>query len=379
MTARVLGFPFFPFFAGALAACATLGSPGEGNVDLPTSGAGPFRKLTVQEVIGVAPFVLDDKTAHFRDPAALALEGTLPGMGAASVALYFVATTGEGAAARDVIVRSHADDARSFFGAPTDVGHAPREVLAPDAPWEGTRLAGPSALRVSDQIFLYYAAAGGIGLARSKDGLAFTKEPEPVLVPEPDRETAAARWETTTPHAPSVARLLDGRFRMLYAAGNAIGEAESTDGLRWTRIGTAPVLAPSPAVAPASLLPGEKPPFDTDAVGDPVLAPRVTPAGRLQIRVLYTGRNGAASAIGFAARYEDTGPLIRNAVPVFSVDKHEASPALFEWSADGHARSMLYVQQDKQGEGTTFYPALSAALAPATETLPPPERFASEP
>jgi hypothetical protein len=364
MRARIL------FFVATLAGCATLGSTGEGDKDLPTSGVGPFRKLTIKEVIGVAPFVLDDKTAQFREPAALALEGGGP----TSVALYFVATKGEGSAARDVLVRSRADDARSFFGAPTDLGHAPREVLAPDAPWETTRLAGPSALRVADEVFLYYAAAGGIGLARSKDGLVFTKEPAPVLAPDP-----ASRWESTPPHAPSVARLPDGRFRMLYAAGNAIGEAESTDGVRWARLGQDPIFAPSPAVPPASLLPGEKPPFDTDAVGDPVLAPRVTPAGRLHIRVLYTGRAGAASAIGFAARYGDTGPLVRNPLPVFSVDKHEAAPALFEWSEDGHARSMLYVQQDKQGDGTTLYPALSAALAPATETLPAPERFAAEP
>jgi hypothetical protein len=70
---------------------------------------------------------------------------------------------------------------------------------------------------------------------------------------------------------------------------------------------------------------------------------------------------------------------VRNTLPVFSVDKHEAAPALFEWSEAGHTRSMLYVHQDKQGDGTTIYPALSAALAPATETLAAPERFAAEP
>jgi hypothetical protein len=358
------------FFAATLAGCATLGGAGEGDVDLPTAGAGPFRKLTVKEVIGVAPFVLDDKTPRYRDPAALALAGH----GASSVALYFVATKGEGAAARDVLVRSRADDARSFFGAPTDGGHTPREVLVPAAAWEGASLSGPSALKVGDEIFLYYAAAGGIGLARSRDGFAFTREPGPVLA-----ASAAAAWETTVPEAPSVARLPDGRFRMLYAAGKAIGEAESVDGVTWTRLGDGPVLGPSAPVAPESLLPGEKAPFDTDAVGDPVLAPRITAAGRLHVRVLYTGRAGASSAIGFAARYGDRGALVRSTAPVFSVDKHEASPALFEWSEDGHARSMLYVQQDKPGEGNALYPALSAALSPATETLPAPEGFADQP
>src|SRR5258708_28263137 len=97
--------------------------------------------------------------------------------------------------------------------------------------WEGSDVDGPSALRVGGEVWLYYGGAGGIGLARSIDGLLFTKTPGPVLAPDPGNA-----WETSPPRAPSVAVLPDGSWTMFYAAGNAIGEAHSSDGLSWTRV-----------------------------------------------------------------------------------------------------------------------------------------------
>ncbi len=89
-----------------LVSCATTGASGKGDENLPSAGVGPFRKLADDEVLGVAPFVLDDKAGQYREPAAI-LDG-------ASVLLY--ATGKDGGGARDVIVRSRAEDARSFFG-----------------------------------------------------------------------------------------------------------------------------------------------------------------------------------------------------------------------------------------------------------------------
>ena len=172
---------------------------------------------------------------------------------------------------------------------------------------------------------------------------------------------------------------------MLYASGASIGEAASDDGLTWTRRDgdpstpqIDPVLSPS---VPAALLAGEKPPFDMGQVTDPLLLPRVTPGGRLQIRVLYTGydmapgRTARSSAIGFAARYGDDGVLTRNPLPVFSVNSHEMAPALFEWAAG----SMLYVSLERQGGGASTYPAIAAAFAPATLTLSVPRSYADGP
>lgn len=365
------------------AACATIGSEGDGARDLPSSGVGPFRKLSTTEVLGVPPFVLEDRVAQYREPAALPVFPE--DSSSASVYVYAVARVADADAgsAHDVIVRTRADDARSFYGTSSDSGHQPTVVLEADAAWEAARIGGPSAVRVGDQVFLYYSAGGGIGVARSFDGLTFRKEVAPVLTQGND-----VPWETTQPSAPSVVVYPDGRLRMMYASGGFLGEAESNDGLTWRRIDADPstpgidaVLAPSAPVAPETLLPGEHPPFDTAEVADPSVALRITPAGRLHVRVLYTGYADAASTrgrngtIGFAARYGTSGPLSRQPSPVYSVAKHEAAPTLFEWAGG----SMLYVHEDKSIDSTTNVPSIAGAFAPPTMTLGTPVGYASAP
>lgn len=364
--------------AWMIAACATIGSDGQGNLNLPTSGVGPFRKLTDVEEHGVPPYLLDDPTALFREPATLRLDADPL---STRVAIYVVGRS----QGHDVIMRTHADDARSFFGGAGDgVGRSVGVVMRADQPWEGTELAGPSLLRVGDQIYMYYAANGAIGLAKSADGVQFTKLAAPVFtMPSPVS-------------APSVAQLPDGRFRMMFASGGAIYEAGSADGVAWTPLDAVPETpALDPVLLPApprtDLAPGERPPFDTAAVGDPLLLPRLTPAGRLQVRVLYTGFADAeagprSSAIGFAARWGDSGPLVRNTLPVLSLDKHEAAPATFSWLSGTTSgdivtedRFMLYVHMDQKGTGSAVYPAIAAAFAPVTLTLDPPHAFPDSP
>jgi hypothetical protein len=345
--------------------CGTLGSTPTPDENVPSSGVGPFRPLAADELptFAAPPFVLDDPAARYREPSVVAASDDGSSL---AVVLFAVARVG----GHDVIVRTRAADARSFYGGAADnqtgshPRHEPAVVLAADRAWEGADLAGPSAVRVGAQLWLYYAGAGGIGLAVSDDGLAFTKSAEPVLAPE-----ARVDWETTPPHAPSVALMPDGSWRMFYGAGPSIGEAMSADGKSWTRVATGPVLAP-----------GEG--FDAGQVDDPLVLPRVTPAGRLQVRVLYTGYDappGApsrSSAIGFAARYEDSGPLSRQAAPVYGGSKHEAAPAIFE-SAIG---SILYAQQDETSlDPTNPHAAIAAAFAPESGTLPLLGAFATAP
>ncbi len=368
--------------AGGLARCATLAEPAHGDENLPTAGVGPFRKLAGAEVRGVAPYVLDNQSGEYREPAALPLTN-----GATTdVALYFVA---KDAAGHDVILRSRSSDGRTFYGATQDLGHHPAQVLSADRAWEGTDVAGPSALAVGSEVWLFYASNGSVGLAKSPDGLTFTKATAaPVLA-------ADALGPIT---GPSVAVLPDGTFRMLFAQGDSIYEAASADGTSWQRLDadpTTPALDPvlAPAPSKVTLAPGEVPPFDTLAVADPCLVPRVTAAGRLHVRVLYTGfassdAGAPQSAIGFAARYGDSGPLVRGAGAVYAVGKHESAPALFEWalavpdtSPDGGmplVGSLLYVGQDDTSQGSA-YSALAAGLAPPTATLPLPAAYPDSP
>jgi hypothetical protein len=355
----------------AITSCATTGAEGEGDKNLPTAGVGPFRKLGVDEVPGIAPFVLDDRVAIYREPAILA---PLTATDDSPAIMYAVGKP----AGVDVIVRTRANDGRAFLGTSGDFGKSPAIVLAADAPWEGAALAGPFALQVNGEVLLYYAAAGGIGMARSTDGLAFQKVPGPIFTRDP-----ASFWETTEVRGPSVYVLPDGRFRLLYASGTSIGEAESTDGVHFQRVdpdpstsAIDPVLGPAAPAAPGSLLPNEKGPFDTGAVGDPCAVVRTTPAGRVQVRVLYTGTDTAGTpSIGLAGRYGDRGPLTRQPTPVYSVGSKESAPALLELPVG----SYLYVQQDRRVDERLTYKAIAAAFSPGSVKLPPPAPFPDAP
>jgi hypothetical protein len=330
--------------------------------------------VTQQEVPSgaVAPFVFSSLEVLYREPAVLAASSD---PSSAAVILYAVGSMG----GRDVIVRSRADDGRSFYGDVADNEndthpiHVAPQVLAADQAWEGPDLAGPSALQVGTQTWLYYAAARGIGLARSSDGVTFVKVPGPVLGVDP-----GAAWESTTPGAPSVAVFPDGSWHMAYSSGLSIGEAVSPDGMSWTRVDADPA---TPALDPI-LGPGASGSFDAGQVSDPLLAPRITPAGRLQVRLLYTGRDeppstsSRTSAIGFAARYGASGPLTRAGAPVYTVSLHEAAPALFEWVAG----SLLYVHQDDGVLDRMHpFPAVAAAFAPEQGMVPAVGAFPAAP
>jgi hypothetical protein len=177
--------------------------------------------------------------------------------------------------------------------------------------------------------------------------------------------------------------LPDGRLRLLYASGMSIGEAESTDGVHFDRVdpdpatpSIEPVLGPAPPAAPGSLLPNERPPFDTTRVGDPCAVVRITPAGRFHVRVLYTGTDAAGvTAIGFAGRYGDVGPLMRQSAPVYSVGAKESAPALLEVTEG----SYLYVQQDRRVDERLTYTAIAGAFAPGSVKLPIPLPFPDAP
>lgn len=327
--------------------CATLAESAGGDSNLPTSGVGPFRKLAGAEVPGTAPYVLDNTLASYRQPSALPLSQ--------GVALYVVMNSG----GHDIIARTRADDGRAFYGATEDVGHKPHAVLASDQSWEAADLSHPSALNVGSSVWLYYASGGSIGLARSSDGLTFTKVAMPVLGPDAQGPIDSA----------SVAQLPDGTFDMLLAQGDSLYEATSADGLTWQPPTTAPVLAPRVGAG-----------FDSVRVADPYLAPRITPAGRLQLRVLYTGYaptdgGGVTAAIGFAARYGTAGALSRASGPVYSVSKNERAPTLY---FPGDGSTLLYVDQDSQ-DGT--YRAIAAAVSPPTLVLSPssPNNYPSSP
>lgn len=334
-----------------LAACATLADAATGDRDLPSSGVGPFRELRSAEMglSLVAPNVVDDKSARSRDASILDLDGDPATF---EVAGYFAA--GEGGvdgAAPVAIRRSVALDGRSF-------DRQSEVVLEVTEAWEGGTIGAPSAIAVGDEVWLYYAAAGGIGLARSADGVTFEKAPGPVLAVAEDGWDAGA-----APRSPSVIALAGGGLAMFYEATiggvSAIGEARSDGGEAWTRVADGPVLEAGPS--------GEEA-YDDAGVGAPCALAGETSLGRPVMRLYYAAEGSQGKrVIGLAGRFED-GPFERGASAVMGAGSSRApgEPAAIAFEGV----TLLFVTQHRTSSDDSA--AIAGGVAPAQAELPPP-------
>jgi predicted GH43/DUF377 family glycosyl hydrolase len=151
-------------------------------------------------------------------------------------------------------------------------------VLTPGpARWEGDYIAANGSLLVSGDEFLYWYQAGtppGIGLARSRDGVNWAKEPGAVLGPGP-----RGSWDERGVADPFVIQVA-GRFYLYYlgqdrARRQRLGLARSGDGIRWQRLVSGPILELGEAGA-----------FDEKGLGEPAVW---VSHGRYWM--LYTGRD----------------------------------------------------------------------------------------
>ena len=167
----------------AISACATLDQESPIGQNLPSSGVGPFQVLSQMQVepADVAPYVFLWPGQSPMEPCALpqSTDTTTPAL--------FMYLDGQGSKGT-VIARTRADDGISFYGDTVDEAnhssHKPPVVLSPSLAWEGMNVSGPSVMRQGSAIWMYYAGDGGIGLAKSSDGLTFTKTGSPVLAPD---------------------------------------------------------------------------------------------------------------------------------------------------------------------------------------------------
>jgi hypothetical protein len=317
------------------AGCATLATEaGDDDAVRPNAHAGPFRLLRKDEVdTPDAPYVLKFKGSEFRDLTVLDLSaedelGDSIGFAVASIATV------------PGIFRFVASDGRSFRETPE-----PKTPIVP-----GADVDAPEVARVGDEIWLFYSDAQGIERVRSNDGESFTKDPAPVL-----STAGAPAWEGgKTPRAPGFVALDAGDYRLFYEANGRIGEARSSDGESWERIGDSPVLEPDSDAAA----------FDGASVGDPEPWVRVGAEGRRVTRVYYTGRAiDGTSELGLGARYGSSGRLQRAPAPAFSSTRSPFAPSIVPY----RDFTLLFLTQ--RGEATADWPAVTVGIAPATFEL----------
>lgn len=151
-------------------------------------------------------------------------------------------------------------------------------VLSPEG-WEGNYMAANGSAFANDDEILYWYEAGNpirIGLARSRDGASWTKEPQAVVPLGP-----RGSFDEVAVADPYVIRT--GSFYYLFYLGmdramrQRLGLARSRDGLRWEKLRANPVLELGPRGA-----------FDEVGLGEPAVW---TSGGAWWM--LYTGRDRA--------------------------------------------------------------------------------------
>lgn len=146
--------------------------------------------------------------------------------------------------------------------------------VGPPGSWDDKVVAEPRVFRIGNIYVMFYwgeslSGRHRIGRATSPDGIRWTKDPQPVVVP-------SQRWERGNVASPGV--IYEGRvFKLWYSVGvnDGVGYAWSRDGVRWTKFAGNPILRKSG-------IPGAA---DSDAVGDSVFVYR---DGK-EYRVMYGG------------------------------------------------------------------------------------------
>jgi predicted GH43/DUF377 family glycosyl hydrolase len=155
------------------------------------------------------------------------------------------------------------------------------------AAWEGSYIAANGAALARGGEFLYWYQAGApprIGLARSRDARRWRKEAEPVLDLGP-----RGSWDERGVADPYVVEF-GGALYMFYlgqdrAARQRLGVARSSDGVRWTKLRSNPILEL-----------GRRDAFDEVGLGEPAVW-----AQHGWYWMLYTGRDvKERRAIGLA-------------------------------------------------------------------------------
>ncbi|MEJ7732593.1 MAG: hypothetical protein WKG00_25740 [Polyangiaceae bacterium] len=360
--ARALGVAVrVAMLAALLPACATLAEGAGGDENLPNAAAGPFREVRSAELGNQrpAPNGLENGDIFPRDVAVLDVDGDPATLAVLAWAAVNIAPDGEEAsfdAPANAIVRYGALDGRSF-------DRTPVPVLEAEGP--GDFVASPAVLRHGAEVLLWFDTPQGIALAAAADTESFTRADVPVLA------AADSGWDAgATPRHPGVVRLDDGSLRMFYevdlGTGTAIGEAASSDGRSWSRVGSAPALAPR---APAAEGAAQR--WDDAAVGAPSPLLDGDETGRTVLRVYHSATDHeGVQVVALAARYGDDGPLQRAEGPVFGalggMAPHEPCVVRF----DGF--TILYATQRASSSDAEAHPAVAIGVAPATITLPTP-------
>ena len=216
------------------AACGTEGDPFGGADYTPSSGVSPFKKVDIDKKHELTqPFIMFpgyDKSAEYLEPEVI--------KSGKKLWMWFELARFDGSGE---LTESGIYLIWSYDGMIWNYANGGLPVLEPDLDWEEGHVGAPAVVEKDGTFYMWYCAAQGklIGMATSVDGIDWTKQPTPVLLPDQP-------WEEGHICSPAVV-YHKGRFRMWYAGGRsvragqgfcgakAIGYAESADGISWVK------------------------------------------------------------------------------------------------------------------------------------------------
>lgn len=226
------------------------------------------------------------------------------------------------------------------------------KVLAASEAWEEGEVYDPWAV-ASDggPVRLYYAAAGGIGVAEAPSlDARFSKLPGPILT--------ASDAGGHTPRRPSVVRGVDGSWWMYFSAGTSLFAARSSDGVRFSVVeGLSFVHADGESDQEAS---------DEVAMIHPAAVRVDTPAGRTLIRLYFESVRADGARKAYVAGSEDGLRFVRHPRPAMAQDDVRfVAPILLDWRTTLLYANVPHVRRGRQTR------AIVVTVSPAGERLSP--------
>lgn len=353
---------------GAATGCSLLGTPASEPEGLPHNGVGPFRDLTPQEsglsregvVVLHRGLLLERPMEGGRHLfyAGAAVRDEMPvdaGVDDAGLADAGVPDAGGDAGTPTEIDWTRSDEGRRIYrSAPRDDDWgfvAGSVVLAPEGgpAWEGGYVTDPWAVETDDGALLYYAADGGIGVARASsiDG-TFTRSGDgPALA-------GAVRCPSVVP---TTGTPLEGEvaYLMAYEADGTVRLAGSSDGLVFTDRGEVTI----PAIVRRDVRDGEE-----VEVGCPGMAVATPSTGRRFFRIYYESRrDNGARLIGLVATADGV-TFDAHPVPVVQqYDRGMPAPHVID------ARLSILLQWTARIERGAVVGELNIGMAPGGSTL----------
>ena len=225
---------------------------------------------------------------------------------------------------------------------PTDLQlkRSPQPLLSPSpGSWDSREVAHPRLVERDGRMYLFYSGFDGVlwrtGLALSRDGISWQKNPLPILEP------SASGWDAESITARGSVLLEKGSFFYWYQGGrapySAIGVASSVDGVHWTKH-PGPVLEPGPRGS-----------WDSGGVADPYVVKRGE-----TLFLYYVGQDSKdTSRLGIAssrdgihwAKYPHN-PVLNLGEPGTFDERGLEAPAVLHVS---RGMALFYTARDTQG------------------------------